>query len=222
MQREIQLTGDGSHTIASPGMKVTYHSHHGAVGESMHVYIEAGLLPIMDTAPASIRILEIGFGTGLNAILSLREAMSRRIPVHYTAIEPYPLAADEIKLLNHGQILSMQDSYLQLHDSPWEQEILINGFFTLRKIRSAIAELEPVAPVNCIYFDSFSPIVQPELWTQPVFEKMYRCLEPGGHLVTYSSKSIVRRAMQSAGFSVKKIPGPWGKREMVRAERLPG
>ena len=220
MQREIQLTGDGSHTIAIPAMKSTYHSHHGAVGESMHVYIEAGLRPLMNAAPASIRILEIGFGTGLNALLSLREAVSRRIPVHYTAAEPYPLTVDEIQSLNHGQLLSMQDSYLQLHNTPWEQDIAVNDLFILRKIRSSLAELEPVTPVNCIYFDPFSPTVQPELWTAPIFEKMYQCLAPGARLVTYSSKSIVRRAMESAGFAVKKIPGPWGKREMVRAEKL--
>lgn len=220
MQREIQLTGDGSHTIAIPEMKVTYHSHHGAVGESMHVYIEAGLMPLMNAAPLSIRILEIGFGTGLNALLSLREAMSRQIPVHYTAIEPYPLSADEISHLNHGQLLFMQDIFMQLHNAVWEEDVIINDFFTLRKIKCTISELEPIVAINCIYFDAFSPTFQPELWTVAVFEKMYHCLQPGGQLITYSSKSIVRRGMESAGFSVKKIPGPWGKREMVRAEKF--
>ncbi len=218
MPRIIQLTTDGSHTIAIPEMDVTYHSHHGAMGESMHVYIDAGLHPILNSLNTQqIHILEIGFGTGLNALLTLKEAITNQQHIHYTAVELFPITQQEIESINHGHILSMQDEFLQLHNASWEEEILINEFFTLKKMKISLLELPIIYPVNTIYFDAFSPTVQPELWTQTVFEKLYQCLVPGGNLVTYCSKTVVRKAMSAAGFTVTKIPGPWGKREMVRA-----
>jgi len=221
MQREIQLTADCSHTIAIPEMKVTYHSRHGAVEESMHVYIKAGLLPLMNPPTCNaLTILEIGFGTGLNALITLREANTQQQPVHYTAIEPFPLTTEEISLLNHGHLLSMQEDFLQLHASAWEQDIFVNNLFSLKKMNLSLQQPINIPPVNCIYFDAFSPTVQPELWTQAVFEKMYQLLAPGGILVTYCSKTVVRQAMEAAGFFVEKTPGPYGKREMVRAKRL--
>lgn len=220
MQREIQLTADGSHTICIPEMKVTYHSHHGAIGESWHVYIQAGLQKLIDSATHQpIGILEIGFGTGLNALLTLQQATKQQQNVHYTAIEIFPLSQQEISLLNHGSLLSMQDNFLELHNAPWEQDVQINAFFTLKKIEVSLLQLNDIERVHCIYFDVFSPTIQPELWTQAVFEKMYLCLAPGGFLVTYSSKSEVRKAMTAAGFIVKKIQGPFGKREIVRAQK---
>jgi len=220
MQREIQLTADGSHTIAIPEMKVTYHSHHGAVEESMHVYIKAGLLPLLSKSnERPVTILEIGFGTGLNALLTLREAAMQQQAVHYSAIEPFPLTTKEISLLNHGHLLSMQEDFLQLHSCAWEQDVYFNKFFSLKKMNASVLHPINIPPVNCIYFDAFSPTVQPELWKQAVFEKMYQLLTPGGILVTYCSKTVVRRAMEAAGFSVEKIPGPYGKRETVRARR---
>ena len=218
MPRIIQLTNDGSHTIAIPEMDVTYHSQHGAVGESLHVYIEAGLHPILKIVNEQpIHILEIGFGTGLNALLTLKEAITHQQPIHYIAIELFPLTQEEIEIINHGHILSMQKEFLQLHAAVWEEEVLINEFFILKKIKVSLLELPIIYPVNAIYFDAFSPTIQPELWTQDIFKKLYQCLTPGGNLVTYCSKSIVRKAMSAEGFKVTKIPGPWGKREMVRA-----
>lgn len=220
MQREIKLTADGSHTIAIPGMNVTYHSHHGAIGESMHVYIDAGLQPFLNPpARNALTILEIGFGTGLNALLTLREAVKHQQPIHYTAIELFPLTEKEITRINHGEQLCMQEEFIQLHTAPWEKEVVINEFFTLYKKEASLLTLENMAGISCIYFDAFSPTVQPELWTQAIFEKLYQFLAPGGMLVTYCSKSEVRRSMTAAGFTVTKIPGPWGKREMVRAGR---
>ena len=218
MQRELQITNDGSHTLAIPEMGVTYHSHHGAVGESRHVYIEAGLQPFLNlnqTQP--INILEIGFGTGLNALLTLKESITHKQPIHYTAIEPFPLTDKEIESINHGNLLSMQKEFLALHHTVWEEDISINYFFTLKKLNVSLTDLKAINNFHCIYFDAFSPTVQPELWTQTVFEKLYQCLLPGGTLVTYCSKSEVRRALMASGFIVTKIPGPWGKREMVRA-----
>lgn len=221
MQREIQLTADGSHTISIPEMKVTYHSHHGAIGESRHVYIQAGLQPLIAKAnQQSIRILEVGFGTGLNALLTLQHAITHQQPIHYTAIEPFPLSAEEIVHINHGNLLSMQADFLALHNASWEQVIVINELFTLKKIKVSLLQLNEAEAINGIYFDVFSPNVQPELWTLAVFEKMYQCLAPDGVLLTYCSKSEVRRFMSAAGFRIEKIPGPWGKREMVRAKKI--
>ncbi|MCW3087269.1 MAG: hypothetical protein JWQ78_655 [Sediminibacterium sp.] len=217
MQREIRVTGDGSHTIAIPAMNLTYHSHHGAMGESRHVFIEGGLLPMMAANKPPLRILEIGFGTGLNALLSSEQAIAQQYKLTYLAIEKFPVTAEEAVLLNHGQLLQMQGAFLRMHHSPWEQEICIHDYFSFKKMRVSLLEIPSIDPVHCIFFDAFAPTTQPELWTQAVFETMYRCLLPGGCLVTYSSKSEVRRAMTAAGFNVTKIPGPWGKREMVRA-----
>lgn len=221
MQREIKLTADGSHTIAIPETNVTYHSHHGAIAESMHVYIEAGLLPIIDpSTKKQINILEIGLGTGLNALLSLREAIKYKQPIHYTAIELFPLTEKEITEINHGEQLFMENEFLQLHTSPWEKDARLHEFFTLHKKKISLLELKALHSIDCIYFDAFAPTDQPELWTQAVFENLYRCLAPQGTLVTYCSKSVIRKAMEAAGFSIQKIPGPHGKRDMVRAKRI--
>ncbi|MES2371682.1 MAG: tRNA (5-methylaminomethyl-2-thiouridine)(34)-methyltransferase MnmD [Bacteroidota bacterium] len=218
MQREIKLTADGSHTIAIPEGNITYHSHHGAIAESMHVYIDAGLLPLIERSiPSPIHILEIGFGTGLNALLSLREAIKYKQPIHYTAIELFPLTPTEITRLNHGEQLTMENDFLQLHSCSWEKDIRLHEFFTIHKKKISLLELKDLHSIDCIYFDAFAPTDQPELWTQPVFENLYQFLTPQGTLVTYCSKSVIRKTMEAAGFFIQKIPGPHGKRDMVRA-----
>ncbi|MEO8174282.1 MAG: tRNA (5-methylaminomethyl-2-thiouridine)(34)-methyltransferase MnmD [Sediminibacterium sp.] len=218
MHREIKLTKDGSHTIALTGTDITYHSHHGAIAESMHVYIEAGLLPLMSRSTAKpLHILEIGFGTGLNALLSLREAISHQQPIHYTTIELFPLTETEIDLINHGKCLSMENEFAQLHSSPWEKNVHIHELFCLHKSKISLLELKDLHSLDCIYFDAFAPTDQPELWTQAVFENLFGMLAPQGVLVTYCSKSVIRKAMEAAGFIIQKIPGPHGKRDMVRA-----
>jgi tRNA U34 5-methylaminomethyl-2-thiouridine-forming methyltransferase MnmC len=220
MQREIQLTADGSHTISIPGMKMTYHSHHGAIAESIHVYINAGLLPLI-TPPGRnpLTILEIGFGTGLNALLSLQEAVRNKQLIQYTAVELFPLTQAEFSQLNYGALLAMREEFLQIHISPWSKPVNLNPFFSLDKRNISLLNLSGIDPVNLIYFDAFSPTHQPELWTQAIFENLYRLLLPGGVMVTYCSKSEIRRNMVAAGFKVEKIPGPYGKREMVRARK---
>lgn len=218
MQRELKITADGSHTISVPELDVTYHSHHGAIAESIWVYLDAGFNYLRNTPHQQpITILEMGFGTGLNALLTWKEARLQQRPVHYIAIEKYPLTAKEYSALNHGHLLGMDEQLQQLHRSPWEQALTLDPYFTLHKKNISITDLSLDEPVNCIYFDAFAPTDQPELWTQAVFENLYRSLLPGGILVTYSSKSIVRKAMQAAGFTVTKITGPFGKRDMVRA-----
>lgn len=159
----------------------------------------------------------MGFGTGLNALLTLQQAVNNKRHIHYTTVELYPLTNEEVLLLNYGRQLDMQEAFLQLHNCDWEKDVCINEYFTLKKIKASLPEINMTSGINCIYFDAFSPTSQPELWTQQIFEKMYKALLPGGVLVTYCSKSIVRHAMEAAGFRIEKIPGPWGKREMVRA-----
>jgi tRNA U34 5-methylaminomethyl-2-thiouridine-forming methyltransferase MnmC len=218
MIREIRPTADGSHTIAIPEKNLTYHSHHGAIAESMHVFIEAGLIPLLNTPSQQlITILEIGFGTGLNALLAMQQAINYKKPLHYITIETDPLTEQEVATINHGHLLSLQEMFLQLHATHWEADISLNDFFTIHKKKISLLDLDLDTPVNCIFFDAFAPTDQPELWTQPVFEKLYKLLIPNGTLVTYSSKSVIRKAMHAAGFNVTKIPGPHGKRDMVRA-----
>ncbi len=218
MQREIQLTADGSHTIALPEWNVTYHSSHGAIGESKHIYMDACLKPLLEKANHQpLHILEMGFGTGLNALLSLQEATHHQTNITYTSYETHPLPHSETNMLNLGKLVGLQEFFFQLHHCEWETDIELNPYFTLHKKADTIANLPLTAVYDSIYFDAFSPLVQPELWTESIFVKLYQSLKPGGNLVTYCSKSIVRKAMTNAGFRVEKIPGPWGKREMVRA-----
>jgi tRNA U34 5-methylaminomethyl-2-thiouridine-forming methyltransferase MnmC len=218
MNREIRITADGSHTIAIPGTNMSYHSHHGAVQESMHVFIQAGLLPIMKNYENEpLHILEIGFGTGLNALLTLREAHANQRHIFYSSIEKYPLTQEEIVVLNHGRLLSMHESFMQLHTAAWNREIVIDPNFTLNKKQLSLPAAIDTEPVHLIYFDAFAPEAQPDLWTADFFHSLFDLLLPGGLLVTYCSKSEVRRAMTAAGFKVEKLPGPRGKREMVRA-----
>ncbi|MET0464017.1 MAG: tRNA (5-methylaminomethyl-2-thiouridine)(34)-methyltransferase MnmD [Chitinophagaceae bacterium] len=221
MQREIFITRDGSHSISIPEMKVMYHSIHGALQESVHVFINAGLHYIKEKFPdQSMHILEIGFGTGLNALLTIQECLFSSTPVFYTSLEPYPLEIEKTSLLNYPGLLKspeLQEYFDQLHNSEWEKEISILSNFTLHKKKISLQNFSSSPQFQVIYFDAFAPTAQAELWTTEMFEKLYQALLPGGILVTYCSKSIVRRAMEAAGFKVTKPQGPWGKREMLRA-----
>ena len=195
---------------------------HGAIRESLHVFIQAGLnqAPATDT---SVAILEMGFGTGLNALLTLMEAEAFKKKIVYTAIELYPLEPEQINTLNYCEQLDRKDLkqvFEILHTSAWEKDISITDHFTLHKSGTDLLKFEPPRSgqhFHLIYFDAFAPTVQPQLWTSNVFEKLFALLSPGGLLVTYCSKGDVRRAMQAAGFTVEKLAGPPGKREMVRA-----
>ncbi|MDE3253439.1 MAG: tRNA (5-methylaminomethyl-2-thiouridine)(34)-methyltransferase MnmD [Bacteroidota bacterium] len=218
MQREIQLTADGSHTLLLKDKKSTYHSLHGAISESRHVFIQAGLLPFLKPGQATpVRILEIGFGTGLNALLTMIEADRWGIPVSYTAVEPYPLTAEEFGQLNYGELLNRQHDFITLHTIPDYTSSPVSPFFTLLRLPGEIHKLKDIPDADCIFFDAFSPTDQPDMWTEEVFSKLFQCLAPAGTLVTYCSKTTVRKELQSVGFTVTKIPGPFGKREMVRA-----
>ena len=232
MQQKLILTEDGSHSIEVPELGVTYHSIHGAIQESKHVFIEAGLYAVTDLLlhVDPIRIFEVGFGTGLNALLTIIQAEKLNRKIYYKAIELFPLHLEEARSLNYCRILyrnDLQTSFEQLHICDWETEITITSQFHFEKtetnllnFRTSETCLSGRQAFDLIYFDAFAPGAQPELWTEKIFEKMFSILQPGGVLVTYCSKGAVRRAMQSAGFTVQKIPGPPGKREIVRAIKI--
>ena len=217
MHRQIILTKDGSPTIEVPDMHVTYHSVHGAVQESMHVFIQTGLHFAKPSKEKIFRILEMGFGTGLNSLLSWKEAQENNWHIHYTALELFPLNKQEALSLNYATDPQTGEAFTQMHGADWDQEVMIGPLFTLLKHHTSLQDYPGAEPFHLVYFDAFAPSAQPELWTVGIFEKLYRLLHPGGILVTYCSKGDVRRAMKSAGFLVEKVPGPPGKREIVRA-----
>jgi tRNA U34 5-methylaminomethyl-2-thiouridine-forming methyltransferase MnmC len=223
MQQRLILTKDGSHSIEIPELNVSYHSIYGAIQESKHVFIEAGLYASDLKRSDKCRIFEVGFGTGLNALLTVIEAEKLNRKIYYEAIELFPLNIEEARSLNYCNILhrnDLQTSFEQLHICDWDKEITIATNFILKKTNSNLLNFQTSETFELIFFDAFAPNAQPELWTEEIFKKMFSILQPGGILVTYCSKGTVRRAMQSAGFRVEKIPGPPGKREMVRATKM--
>jgi tRNA U34 5-methylaminomethyl-2-thiouridine-forming methyltransferase MnmC len=224
MKREILVTKDGSHTVEIPGMNVTYHSHHGAIQESMHVFIETGLFYLLKQSPFQepLRIFEMGFGTGLNALLTAIEAVKKILKIHYTAVEMHPLTIEEANALNYSHVLGQQEVFERLHQCAWGEDVTITENFTLFKEQGDLQDFTSSKPFDLVYFDAFAPTAQPELWTEVIFKKLHTMMKEGGVLVTYCSKGSVRRAMQAAGFNVAKLPGPPGKREIVRAEKVGG
>ena len=222
MKRIIQLTGDGSHTIAIPELKVTYHSIHGAIQESMHVFVDAGLKPLLH-ALNTICIFEMGFGTGLNALLTLQQAILHQQKIYYYAIELFPLQQQEYNELNYTTLLkdeSLQNYFEQMHACAWNTNIELHPLFTLHKTNASLLNLSVDHIFNLIYYDAFAPDAQPELWTKEVFLKIASLLIANGVLVTYCSKGDVRRAIKAAGLTVEKLKGPPGKREMLRAIKI--
>ena len=159
----------------------------------------------------------MGFGTGLNAFLTAIEAVNKKVKVYYVAVEESPLNGEEAMSLNYSENLKHKEWFDALHECQWSEDIVINEYFTFRKEQTDINNYSTIQAFNIIYYDAFAPAAQPELWTEGLFKKLYSMLLPGGILVTYCSKGDVRRALKSAGFAVEKIPGPPGKREMVRA-----
>jgi tRNA U34 5-methylaminomethyl-2-thiouridine-forming methyltransferase MnmC len=221
MQRKLIVTGDGSHSIEVPELGGTYHSIHGAIQESKHVFIEAGFnAPGRLERPGALNIFEAGFGTGLNALLTMIESEKQNLKIYYETIELYPLMLEEAKQLNYCSVLEREDlqkNFELLHECAWAEEVVISTKFSFKKKKASLLNFETLGTFELIYFDAFDPNTQPELWTQEIFEKMFTILRPRGILTTYSSKGTVRRAMQAAGFVVEKLPGPPGKREIVRA-----
>ncbi len=221
---DIQLitTEDGSHTLFVPSMNEHYHSVHGAVQESMHVFIQAGFHEIVKLKD-EIHILEIGFGTGLNALLTFCENLHLNKRIIYTAVEAYPLEKEIYEKLNYADYITdnAENNVLQLmHQQEWNKTINISDVFELQKINCKTEELELKNDFfDLIYFDAFAPQFQPELWSKEVFEKIFFSMRNHSILMTYCAKGEVKRNLRSAGFVVEGIPGPKGKREITRARK---
>ena len=210
-------TADGSPTLYLAPLDQHYHSIHGAQQESEHVFLRTGLRSL--PAQSRIDLLEVGFGTGLNALLTAQYALRQKQVIHYTALEKYPLTPATWEALSYPQ--AAPAAWLPaLHQAPWSENYALQPFFQLQK-QDGDLRTTPFAPAlfDLIYFDAFAPEAQPELWTEEIFSALYASLRPGGVLVTYCVKGRVRRALKAAGFAVEKKPGPPGKREITRAEK---
>ncbi|MBC8616623.1 tRNA (5-methylaminomethyl-2-thiouridine)(34)-methyltransferase MnmD [Parabacteroides faecis] len=216
MKRELQETADGSHTLFIPEMDEHYHSVNGAVQESRHVFIEAGL---HRQEKKDITVFEVGFGTGLNAYLTLLAAENEDRSVDYFSVELYPLDPALVRALNYGDMICPEKKMLftALHSAAWNEPVKITDHFTLHKIQGDNNSCTLPEDMDLIYFDAFAPDKQPEMWSQEIFDRLYAHTSEGGILTTYCAKGVVRRMMQKAGYSVERIPGPPGKREMLRA-----
>lgn len=217
----IQLvnTSDGSHTIYVPELDEHYHSTHGAVQESEFIFINNGFR-FCKSDPVSI--LEIGFGTGLNALMTAIEAIAGTRKVNYTSLEKYPLEKDIIKSLNYHEFAGAmgKEIFQLIHSSQWNTDTFLSKNFTLKKIETDLTREKPSGRYNLIYFDAFGPDKQPEMWTREIFDGISSVTAKDGILVTYSAKGEVKRTLRACGFEVSLIPGPPGKRQMIRAVKI--
>lgn len=212
MKRIIEKTDDGSATLFVPELNEHYHSTKGARTESQHIFIDMGLKASDSLAP---RVLEIGFGTGLNAWLTLEEAERSGRNIHYTGLELYPLEWQMIEQLDY---VANKELFKQLHTAPWGVEVPITAHFSLLKTEVDVNKWQTEDSFDLIYFDAFAPEKQPEMWSQELFNRLYVLLNDGGILTTYCAKGVIRRMLQAAGFIVERLPGPpGGKREILRA-----
>lgn len=219
MEREIIKTLDGSTTIHLKEWDECYHSKHGAIQEAKHVFIKNGL-SLFDDKPVSI--LEIGFGTGLNAFITFLETNSKQQNINYVGVEAYPVDANEVLQMNYVaelDALEFENIFEKFHKSEWNKKTEISTDFSLTKRKQFFDEIDDLEIFDLIYFDAFGYRVQPELWSTEIFQKMYNSLKPNGILVTYAARGVVKRSMISVGFTVEKLAGPPGKREMFRATK---
>ena len=219
MKREIIITNDGSTTIHIPDWNENYHSTHGAIQEAKHVFIKNGLDLLQNQK--SISLLEIGFGTGLNAFITFLETLDKE-KVNYVGVEAYPISSEEIAQMNYVTELKAtqyQVVFDKMHSCDWESQQHITDNFTLTKRKQFFQDIADKEQYDLIYFDAFGFPLQPELWSEAIFKKMYEALLPKGTLVTYACRSSIKNAMLSVGFSIEKLPGAPGKREMLRATK---
>jgi tRNA U34 5-methylaminomethyl-2-thiouridine-forming methyltransferase MnmC len=211
---ELIVTGDGSNTLYVPELNETYHSRHGSINESKHVFILNG---VHHSKVNPVHILEVGFGTGLNAFLSCIEAEQLSKKIFYTSLETKPLAASITDQLNYHQFLKNDEYWKKINEYQWDISALIHDYFSIIKKETSIQKFETETYFDIVFYDAFAPEKQPEMWTQDCFEKIFRILVPGGFLVTYCAKGVVKRTLKSCGFVIETLPGPPMKREMIRA-----
>ncbi|MBC7641198.1 MAG: tRNA (5-methylaminomethyl-2-thiouridine)(34)-methyltransferase MnmD [Flavobacterium sp.] len=221
MKREIIQTLDGSTTIHLLDWDECYHSKHGAIQEAYHVFIKSGF-DLFANQP-EINILEIGFGTGLNAFITLLESQKKNQIIDFVGVEAYPVLFEEAMQMNYVAELNAESNrhfFENMHQTNWEEKNLIDNNFSLIKRKQFFDDIDDVNSYDLIYFDAFGYRVQPELWSTEIFRKMYKALKNKGVLVTYAARGVVKRSMIEVGFTVEKLPGAPGKREMFRARKL--
>ncbi|NBL64203.1 tRNA (5-methylaminomethyl-2-thiouridine)(34)-methyltransferase MnmD [Flavobacterium sp. NST-5] len=217
MKREIIQTADGSQTIYMPDLDETYHSRHGAIQEAKHVFIKNGL-SILQGKPISI--LEIGFGTGLNAFITFLETIKSAQKINYVGIEAFPITPEDAMQMKYSHALNageFAEIFLEMHTCLWNEKINLGNHFSFEKKKIKFQEIDFQSQFDLIYFDAFGYNVQPELWNEAIFEQMFLALKNNGILVTYACRTPIITAMKSSGFMVEKLAGPPGKREMLRA-----
>ena len=221
---QLVVTEDGSHTLFNQDIQESYHSTHGALHESTHVFIGNGLRYTLDLyQKTSLTVFELGFGTGLNAVLTAIYAEQNQVNIIYESVEKFPLSQELALSLNYPELIEDTNAHLifsKLHKSPWNQSQQISPYFGLKKIACGIEEYQAQQPCfDLCYFDAFAPSKQAEMWEIPILSKVYQLLTEGGILVTYSAKGQLKRDLKSLGFTVETLPGPPGKKEMVRAKK---
>ena len=217
LNRKIIHTRDGSTTIHIEEWNECYHSRFGAIQEAQHVFIKNGLSLFEKNV---VSILEIGFGTGLNAFITFLESKKLHQTIDYTGVEAYPVSAEEVRLMNYvPELNAEQESFVfqKMHECNWEESIFLREDFLFTKRKQFFADIDDFEKFDLIYFDAFGFDVQPELWSTAIFQKMYDALKPKSVLVTYAARGVVKRSMEEVGFKVEKLEGPPGKREMFRA-----
>ncbi|MBC6611070.1 tRNA (5-methylaminomethyl-2-thiouridine)(34)-methyltransferase MnmD [Hymenobacter sp. BT507] len=223
MQVEVRPTADGSSTLYVPALDEHYHSTHGAVQEAQHVYLQAALEPALAAATDTVRVLEIGFGTGLNAILTLQRSLTAPVALAYDTIEKHPLPPAVVADLHPERYLlnpELLDNFNQLHAAAWDEAVPLLPHFLLHKLTGELQHTAlPANYYQVIYFDAFAPEKQPDMWTDAVFAQLYEAAAPGALLTSYCAKGSFRRSLKAAGWLVEKLPGPIGKREMTRARK---
>jgi tRNA U34 5-methylaminomethyl-2-thiouridine-forming methyltransferase MnmC len=217
MKSELKITEDGSHTLFVPEIDECYHSSHGAVQESRHIFIEAAL---KQCTKNELVVLEVGFGTGLNAFLALLDAENSGRRIRFISLEKYPVGLETALQLNFAQELGEDKALFdKLHRAEWNKPVEITPRFVLEKIEADFTQFQHSTNYDVVFFDAFSPEKQPEMWSEEQFGKIYKHCNADAVLTTYCAKGIVRRAMQAVGFVVERLPGPPGKREILRATK---
>lgn len=219
MKNELFKTEDGSYSLKSEKFGVSYHSKYGAIQETQHVFIDAALKPVMDKK-SELNLLDIGFGTGLNAFMSLLQARKQNKKVNYTGMEAFPISMDTAMKLDYTEALDvpeLKDAFLKMHSSLSDETIELDPLFSFEKRIQDFKELTDKEQYDVIFFDAFAPNAQPELWEVDLLSLMYNALKPGGIMTTYCAKGQVKRNLKAIGFEIEAIPGPPGKREMTRA-----
>ncbi len=218
-KRDKIITQDGSHSFYVAEIDEHYHSDKGAIQESNHIFIGEGLLKHPNK---KLTILEVGFGTGLNAFLTYHNAEKKGLQVKYISIEKYPLLYYEVENLNYAEKtdIDKQHIFKSLHRYEWNKPVALSDFFELHKVEADFTQWTPYEMFDIIYFDAFSPEKQPEMWSEKMFEKIYKSCNQDAILVTYSVKGVVKRALKSVGFQIEKRKGPPGKREILVAKKI--